>query len=152
MNLRDRTPHQGAELFCLPAQNSASQVAAPAGSSLNIQPSVLVVVDSAVEDYGALLAGVSAEARVAVLNRDRDGVAQITALLRSRPEVDELHIVSHGSPGTLYLGNGTLSLSTLDQYTPQLGSWFSGFRDTSSIAAALWLQRCGGRRRGRICR
>ncbi|MBF0124077.1 MAG: VCBS repeat-containing protein, partial [Magnetococcales bacterium] len=34
-----------------------------------------------------------------------------------------MHIFSHGSPGQLSLGSGTLSLSTLSAYTPQLQSW-----------------------------
>ncbi|MGF1515744.1 MAG: Ig-like domain-containing protein, partial [Elainellaceae cyanobacterium] len=85
--------------------------------------SALVIIDSAVENYDVLLAGVSPEAWVAVLERDRDGVAQITALLQSLPNVGEVHIVSHGSPGTLYLGNVELSLATLEHYGPVLALW-----------------------------
>ena len=34
-----------------------------------------------------------------------------------------IHIVSHGSPGCLYLGNSQLSLDTLNSYQTQLESW-----------------------------
>ncbi|MDE5080408.1 MAG: DUF4347 domain-containing protein, partial [Trichodesmium sp. St18_bin1] len=36
---------------------------------------------------------------------------------------DTLHIISHGSPGCLYLGNSQLSLDTLKQYAPEVQQW-----------------------------
>ncbi len=39
------------------------------------------------------------------------------------PLPPSLHIISHGSPGTLYLGNTTLELHNLEQYRSQLQKW-----------------------------
>ncbi|MEM9447471.1 MAG: Ig-like domain-containing protein [Cyanobacteria bacterium P01_E01_bin.6] len=89
----------------------------------------LVVIDPGVENYQSLVDGVVDGAKVFVLDANRDGVQQITEILqsfRSRPLHSlSLHIVSHGAPGTLYLGNGELSLSNLNCYTEKLNSWTS---------------------------
>ncbi|MGB5914595.1 MAG: DUF4347 domain-containing protein, partial [Phormidesmis sp.] len=87
----------------------------------------LVVIDSNVEDYQLLVDGVIEGAEVFVLDSHRDGVQQITEILHSltrQPATPlSLHIVSHGAPGTLYLGNGELSLSNLNGYAEELKSW-----------------------------
>jgi hypothetical protein len=85
----------------------------------------LVIVDSGVDDAQILLAGVVAGARTVVLVPDRDGIEQITETLQRYPDTTHLHIVSHGSPGCLYLGNAQLSLDTLDRYSWELQSWFA---------------------------
>ena len=84
----------------------------------------LIVVDPSVEDYEILLTRTPQDSYVAVLNPLQDGVAEITALLRSLPAVRGVHIISHGAPGTLYLGNSELSLDTLEGYGEAVQSWF----------------------------
>ncbi|NER27984.1 MAG: DUF4347 domain-containing protein [Symploca sp. SIO1C4] len=86
---------------------------------------MLVVIDQKVEDYKVLAAGVKSGAQVLILDSHRDGVEQITAALQGYTEISSIHIVSHGSPGCLDLGNTQLSLCTLNQYASQLRSWFS---------------------------
>ncbi|MUG95857.1 DUF4347 domain-containing protein [Scytonema sp. UIC 10036] len=85
----------------------------------------ILFVDPSVNHYEVLLRSVLARIKTIVLDRDRDGVAQITQVLSQHSEVENVHIVSHGSSGTLYLGNSELSLSTLKLYAPQLKNWFS---------------------------
>ena len=48
---------------------------------------------------------------------------QIDQILQQYPGQKTVHIISHGAPGCLYLGNTQLSLDTLQQYTPQLQQW-----------------------------
>ena len=86
--------------------------------------STLVIIDAGVEDSQALVDGVVEGAAVAVLDRDRDGIRQITEILSQHPQLTSLHVVSHGSPGCLYLGNTRLSLDTLQIYAKELQSWF----------------------------
>ncbi|NEO29875.1 MAG: DUF4347 domain-containing protein [Symploca sp. SIO3C6] len=88
-------------------------------------PKMLVVIDQKVGDYKILAAGVKSGAKVLIIDFHRDGVEQITVALQEHIEISSIHIVSHGSPGCLYLGNSQLSLDTLNQYAPQLRSWFS---------------------------
>lgn len=83
----------------------------------------LVIIDPGVEDYQNLVAGVIPGSQVIVLDDHRDGVAQITEALQNSSDIAEIHIVSHGSPGCLYLGNSQLSLDTLKGYAEQLRTW-----------------------------
>lgn len=86
-------------------------------------PKNLVVVDPAVENYKALTNSLTIDAEVVILKAHEDGVNTITRLLSARQNLSSLHIISHGAPGTLYLGNATLSLNTFELYATQLASW-----------------------------
>ncbi|MBW4614810.1 MAG: DUF4347 domain-containing protein [Desmonostoc vinosum HA7617-LM4] len=84
----------------------------------------LVFIDSAVEDYQSLAAGVLPDTEVVILDAKRDGIAQISEVLLGWPQkVNSLHIVSHGAPGKVYLGNTQLSQQTLNLYAGQLMDW-----------------------------
>ncbi len=85
----------------------------------------LIFVDAAVADYQHLVQGAVDGAEVFVLASDRPGVDQITATLKQHPDIEQVHVVSHGAPGTLYLGNDALSLDNLEAHRPQLADWFS---------------------------
>ena len=85
----------------------------------------LIFIDSTVTDYQSLIAGAVPNSKVIILNGGEDGVAQITSALKQHPQISNLHVVSHGSPGCLYLGNSQLSLQTLDYYADELKSWFT---------------------------
>ncbi|MBD2528454.1 DUF4347 domain-containing protein [Nostoc flagelliforme FACHB-838] len=83
---------------------------------------MLVVIDPKVEDYQMLAAGVQEGANVFILDLKRDSIEQITELLAQQP-VSALHIICHGSPGCLALGNTHLSLENLDLYSKELQTW-----------------------------
>jgi hypothetical protein len=85
---------------------------------------VLAFIDSSLTDYQSLMAGTLPGVEAILLEADRDGVEQITEVLRDRPDVTTVHLVSHGAPGCLYLGNSQLSLDTLADYASQLKGWF----------------------------
>ncbi|MCT7956289.1 DUF4347 domain-containing protein, partial [Laspinema palackyanum] len=87
----------------------------------------LVFIDSQVENYQSLLQGVGENAQAIGLDELTDGVQQITEVLQTltvREEtVDSIHIISHGSPGSLQLGNVILSGDNLAEYHSVLQSW-----------------------------
>jgi hypothetical protein len=83
----------------------------------------LVFIDPTVDDYQNLLSGVVSEATVIVLDAHQDGIAQITTALTAYKNIYSLHIVAHGSPGSLRLGSTTLNLSTLSCFADQLQRW-----------------------------
>ena len=85
----------------------------------------IVFIDSQVTDYQLLAKGVTAGTEVVILKSDRSGISQIAEILRQKNNYASIHIVSHGSPGCLYLGNTQLSLDTLNRYTKDLEIWFS---------------------------
>ncbi|ELR98279.1 DUF4347 domain-containing protein [Gloeocapsa sp. PCC 73106] len=88
-----------------------------------ISQPTLVVIDAEIENIELLATGLSPSARLLILNPDRDGVQQITAALKRFPDVSSLHLVSHGTPGCLYLGNIRLNLETIANYAPQFKTW-----------------------------
>ncbi|MCS6813470.1 MAG: DUF4347 domain-containing protein [Cyanobacteria bacterium] len=85
----------------------------------------LVFVDAAVTDCQHFLQSAADNTEVVVLAGDRSGVEQMTAALQRHPEVDQVHVVSHGAPGKLYLGNESLSLANLATYQSRIADWFS---------------------------
>ncbi|HEY9838546.1 MAG TPA: DUF4347 domain-containing protein, partial [Vampirovibrionales bacterium] len=87
----------------------------------------LAFIDSQVENYQSLLQGVWENTQAIVLDELADGVQQITEVLQNLTvqgqTVDSLHIISHGSPGALQLGNVILSGDNLSHYYAVLQSW-----------------------------
>ncbi len=84
----------------------------------------LVAIDSQVENYQTLATGVIPGTEVIILEANRNGVEQITELLKQK-SYSTVHIISHGSPGCLYLGNSQLNLDNLNTYKNHLKTWFS---------------------------
>ena len=82
----------------------------------------LVVIDAGVDDHEFLIKGVLPDADVMVLDRHRNGIAQIDEVLRIE-HFSALQIVAHGSDGELQLGNISLNLSNLLDYATTLQSW-----------------------------
>ncbi|WP_445632839.1 hypothetical protein NSTC745_04416 [Nostoc sp. DSM 114161] len=85
--------------------------------AMNVQ---ILFLDTFVEDIEILLTGTFPGIETIILSAREDGVKQITELLKQRQNVETVHIVSHGAPGSLYLGNSELSLNTLKDYASQL--------------------------------
>ena len=94
-------------------------------ANLSRTATTLVFIDAGVEDPQFLANGVIDEAKAFILDTQRDGIEQITKILQDYPEVTSIHLVSHGSPGSIQLGNTYLSLDTLDRYQSDLKTWFN---------------------------
>lgn len=86
------------------------------------QATMLVVIDSGVEAPQTLAQGVQPGAVTLQLDSNRDAIAQITAALAAG-NYSSLHLVSHGSAGSLHLGKTQLTVETLPQYRQQLLEW-----------------------------
>ncbi|MEH2071775.1 MAG: DUF4347 domain-containing protein [Nostoc sp.] len=85
----------------------------------------LVFIDMGIEDYNSLVKGVVNNTKVFLLDQTQNGVEQITEILRNcdRSDITDIHLVSHGAPGCLQLGNTHLGLDTLKEYSQQLQQW-----------------------------
>jgi hypothetical protein len=83
----------------------------------------IVFVDRGIENYSDLVTGVNAGTEVIILDPNRDGIEEITEILRDRHDLDSIHVVSHGQAGTVQLGTGLLSDRTLDRYRDLLPAW-----------------------------
>ncbi|MEZ2243773.1 MAG: DUF4347 domain-containing protein, partial [Microcoleus sp.] len=82
-----------------------------------------VFIDVAVTDYQTLLDGVKLGVEAIILDSDRDGIEQISEVLANRTNIDSIHLVSHGEPGSLQLGKTRLSIDNLEAYSQQLQQW-----------------------------
>lgn len=82
-----------------------------------------VFIDRQVSDYSHLLRHLKPESQVVLLERDRDGMSQISEVLQNSCNVGEIHLVAHGSPDCLYLGNSQLNAATLESYADHLRQW-----------------------------
>ncbi|MEH1860615.1 MAG: Calx-beta domain-containing protein [Nostoc sp.] len=95
----------------------------------------IVFIDPKVIDYQSLVSGIALGSEVVILDPNRDGLAQITEFLAKRESnsVQSIHIVSHGSVGSLQLGSINFSLSNLDSYKNQLQKWASALTEKADI-------------------
>jgi Ca2+-binding RTX toxin-like protein len=98
----------------------------------NLQRS-LVLIDTSLEDYSTLLAGVNLDHEVHLLYGHQCGITQITQILREHIGITSLHIVSHGRPGELLLGNNVLNLENLEDYATQLKVWRSALSENAEV-------------------
>jgi Domain of unknown function (DUF4347) len=89
----------------------------------------IVFIDPTVDDYQSLMAAVMPKLTVFLLDSNRDGVEQISDILSDWSDLSSLHIVSHGAPGIIQLGAGSLSLETIDQYSHQLQGWANALKE-----------------------
>ena len=81
----------------------------------------LIFVDAAVDDYQSLLGGVAPGTEVVVLERGRDGLAQMMDYLHGRDGFDAIHLLSHGGEGSLSIGSTTLDLAGVEANRELLG-------------------------------
>ncbi|MGC9528575.1 MAG: DUF4347 domain-containing protein [Limnospira sp.] len=100
----------------------------------NLPPiSQLLVIDRSVTDTHLFRDALLTNIPVAFIDRRRDGVRQITDILTHYSHLHALHILSHGSPGTLHLGDADLNSRTLERYRSQLQQWGRAFGETAEI-------------------
>ena len=81
----------------------------------------VVFVDPTVPNYQELLAGMSPNTEVIMLDAGKDGVQQIADSLAGRTGVDAIHLISHGNAGELQLGTSHLTQESMtDRYASEL--------------------------------
>ncbi|MEG4959377.1 MULTISPECIES: DUF4347 domain-containing protein, partial [unclassified Microcoleus] len=107
-------------------------------SSLEKRPlRSLVFIDSGVEDYESIIAGVLPGQQVVILDSTKNGIEQITSEMEKyasiKGAIDSVHIFSHGNSGSLQLGSATLNSDNLPQYESQLQEWRNALSDQADI-------------------
>ncbi|MBK9080451.1 MAG: tandem-95 repeat protein [Hyphomicrobium sp.] len=91
------------------AQTLAAAITSVDSTTEASAPHIVVFIDSAVNDPSVIAAATPQGSEIVVLDGSRDGVQQIADYLSANSGVDAVHIVSHGSPGALQLGNVSLN-------------------------------------------
>ncbi len=108
-------------------------------SAAEQQSQEIVFVDAGVDNHQQLVddllanSDTSRNIEVVVLDRDQDGIEQISAVLQDRDDLDAVHIISHGSDGSVELGNTTLDNYALEQNNLNIGLWANAFAETGDI-------------------
>jgi len=110
----------------------------PAQSPIpNSHSKSLVFIDSGLDEYQTLAGGVLPGAEIVILDKNGNGVEQITAKLQTIADaggtVDQVHIFSHGSSGSLQLGSATLNSGNLSEYESQLQGWRNALSDEADM-------------------
>ncbi|OOG87913.1 hypothetical protein B0E41_03070, partial [Hydrogenophaga sp. A37] len=93
-----------------PAETDAATTEALAAEASEERVEI-IFVDAVVADIADDLSWHSGE--VYVLDANRDGVEQMAEILNGRTGIDAIHILSHGTPGRLELGNTTLDATSM---------------------------------------
>ena len=108
-------------------------IGVPQFSFLNLLSSLTPTLD----DYQSLAGGVLTGTETIILDKNGNGVEQITAKLQiiaaAGGTVDQVHIFSHGNSGSLQLGSATLNSDNLPQYESQLQGWRNALSDKADI-------------------
>ncbi|MCP8690154.1 DUF4347 domain-containing protein, partial [Marinobacterium sedimentorum] len=84
---------------------------AVAGSADNRQE--IVFIDTQVQDYQQLLAGLPVGVEVVMFDASSDGLQVIADTLAGHEGIDAIHILSHGDSGQVQLGNDWLDSATI---------------------------------------
>jgi Ca2+-binding RTX toxin-like protein len=93
----------------------------------------LYVFDSGIPDLQKLLAGLGADQRVAILDSCSDGVLQLADALSGESGLDAIHLFSHGSAGSLWLGSTVLDQANLSGYSAALAQIGSALSDSGDL-------------------
>ncbi|TAG66567.1 MAG: DUF4347 domain-containing protein [Oscillatoriales cyanobacterium] len=93
----------------------------------------IIFLDSAVENYQHLIKGADEGAKIVILDDRISGIAQITEALAAESNVAAIHIISHGSPGSINLSTETLNHSNLEKFSTQLQQWGNSLTENGDI-------------------
>jgi len=99
----------------------------------------LVFVDTDTPDYQQLLDDLLAnqdetrQFEVILLDNESDGISQITEALGNANGLDAVHIISHGTDGSIDLGNGALNYATLLANADLIRAWGSSFTEDGDL-------------------
>ena len=97
----------------------------------------IAFIGSEIPDSQTLISGIKKGIETARLDLNQDAIAQITQTLKGK-KYSAIHIICHGAPSHLQLGNTALNIETLPQYTFEIQQW----RESLSAEASILLYGC----------
>jgi hypothetical protein len=100
---------------------------------LSKNPNSIVIIDPTVPDSHQIAQGIKPGTATYILESQPNAIEQITTILAQHTGIEALHILSHGSPGNLYLGTTELNSSNIENYSQQLRQWRNAFTLHASI-------------------
>ena len=97
-------------------ESAAGERAAPAPERARHE---VVFIDTSLQDYQSLAAGVAQGVDVVFIDGNKDGLQQMADWAKAHSGYEAIHIFSHGSDGKIMSGSSVLSNSTLSSDTVQ---------------------------------
>ena len=103
-------------------------------ASAQDNPTTLVFIDGRVEDIPTLVEGFEHDVEIIFIEAGVDGVDRIAQTLPLYENVDQVHIISHGSSGELLLGTGVLNAqSMVSRYSAEMGMINLALSETADL-------------------
>ncbi|MEE9493833.1 MAG: DUF4347 domain-containing protein, partial [Gammaproteobacteria bacterium] len=133
------TDNESLALYQNKDENTLQPASAVSTRSVVSARQELVFVDTNTPDYQTLIDDLLAnndEDRTiqwVLLDSDKDGIQQISDVLANYQNLDAVHIISHGSDGSVQLGNSQLDLDSLISNTATISNWSDAFSETGDI-------------------
>ena len=99
----------------------------------------LIIIDAGVTNYQPLVEDLlansdeSREMEVFVLDRERDGISQISDVLAEYQDLDAVHIVSHGTDRAVKLGSTWVYGDKLDSHAAEISGWKDSLADGADL-------------------
>ncbi|MFK8112025.1 MAG: DUF4347 domain-containing protein [Rubripirellula sp.] len=98
----------------------------------------IAFVDSNLAGMNELIGVIDRGAEIVLIDPSADPIDQITDMLRGRTNIRALHIVSHGQPGELLIGDQVVNSEHLQENANKLRSW----RSALNVEADILLYGC----------
>lgn len=86
------------------------------------RPTSLAFIDSNLPDINTLVAGLPAHVEYHVLHPQLPALQQMVALCADRVGLAALHLITHGAPGTLFLGGTAIRRADLLGYRAEIST------------------------------
>ncbi|MEY4863001.1 MAG: hypothetical protein RLZ51_1096, partial [Pseudomonadota bacterium] len=85
-----------------------------------INATSMVFIDSRLSNLEAVIAGLAQGSRWVVIDRQEDGLSQMARALSGVRGLSSIQVLSHGGPGSLLLGSGSITMDTLSLRADEL--------------------------------
>ena len=92
----------------------------------------IIFVDSSVQDYQSLIERADG-AEIFILNENFSAIEQISQTLANQSDIKAIHILSHGSPGSLSLGSDTINNQNITQFSNEIQQWSQALTKNADI-------------------
>jgi hypothetical protein len=99
----------------------------------------LAFIDQRVPDYLLLVDDLvgqndgSRQIEIFLLDPNRDGVEQVSEVLRQRHDISAVHLISHGADGQVELGSGALNFDSLLKQATQIKGWGNALSEDADL-------------------
>jgi hypothetical protein len=88
--------------------------------SLSSKITELAFIASTISDLDTFIGNLRPGVEAVILGGSTSALAQMEQTLRSRENIKVIHVVAHGSAGSVQFSSGALTGDTLDHYTTEL--------------------------------